>query len=707
MEDLHCPSCGEEYDTKTKLPRLFPNCGHTFCSTCIQEMIVNSEDSLSCPEDNIECQFFNKEVGIGCFPLNFALHRFLAQKNSRRGTTTMDRIDRNNREDEATNLNYCSDHSKVCEIICLTDRKIICTDCALFGVHKNHHYTRMDDFKKDVKSKLTTLENKTDAIKYKAFLSNSDKQVGLLREKVHHKKQQLMNVIRENINSMIEEVKLKERDLEEDLESRFSKFNYALGVIDSTAKKLKDRQLNIERTLNKIKTQIKKREFDYGFLMTSLYSENNVFASLKELIDEIAQLESSSGEVVDRELEKYVIEGNVGQVVKLIHDCMEIKCFDDNSDEKSPEHKTKNNFDEDTDRKTHILTPKRERKPINIDIVEDNRLSPLVSGHVMRQNTRVPYKDESISINKSNNDMSRSGINLNKGESVSLIDVHIEDMNSELMDDKNSNDNSMNDQSLSNIHSTSLVSKNQGLKKNASFFKKSSQSKIPEPPNAYYIPEVIGTRAGYDQTYQVNNPIILTDSYRNPETPHTFYQKTLNNDKYTDQRNRFLVGQAREKQSSWTDQDNINLTSKLAKSPVRRPTLTNRFNTISTRQIPLESDTEIDFSRMNINDHAVPQIITELLKKKKVKAINLSHNSITEIGFEQLLKKLSTHPSLERIYMLNNYLDDSVFVKLEQWSKKLKKINYFNFQNCSHFKNIVKIKKYVNSLSKCGIKIDI
>lgn len=31
MENLLCPKCKKSYDFELKLPRLFPNCGHTFC----------------------------------------------------------------------------------------------------------------------------------------------------------------------------------------------------------------------------------------------------------------------------------------------------------------------------------------------------------------------------------------------------------------------------------------------------------------------------------------------------------------------------------------------------------------------------------------------------------------------------------------------------------------------------------------------------
>lgn len=442
--------------------------------------------------------------------------------------------------------------------------------------------------------------------------------------------------------------------------------------------------------------------------MNSLYSENNAFANLKELMEELVLLETNSMDLVDKELDKYIVEGDVGQVIHQVHECINIKYYDADNFEQLREKSIKRQISEDTDGKTHILPPvKNSKSTSNIDLRNIGNLDGNIAEHEYKDDIDLNSKDVSLVLDKSNNDISKSGLNLNRDESVSLIDVHIDDMDSELLDMKNSNDESMNDQSISNIQSTCLLSKNQGLKKNASFFKKNPQNRILDTNNPYFPSEAREIRHGFSTSTNANNLVFLPESYRKGELTQSLYQKTPHPDTLPNQRDRFTISHAKEKQPSWSEQDNPLYSSKLAKSPVRRPTLTNRFAPISSRQAGIESETEVNLSRMNINDHAVPQIITEIMKNKKVKAINLSHNSITEIGFEQLLKKLSGHPTLERVYLMNNYLDDSVFVKLEQWAKKLKKINYFNLQNCAHFKNMIKIKKYVNSLAKSGIRIDI
>ena len=42
---------------------------------------------------------------------------------------------------------FCTEHQTVANMVCLTDHKVICSNCALFGIHKGHDYCKFDDFK--------------------------------------------------------------------------------------------------------------------------------------------------------------------------------------------------------------------------------------------------------------------------------------------------------------------------------------------------------------------------------------------------------------------------------------------------------------------------------------------------------------------------------------------------------------------------------
>ena len=56
-------------------------------------------------------------------------------------------------------INYCIDHQKIADLVCLTDKKEICTDCVLFGQHRDHKYEKVTHFKNVVAEKIDEASN--------------------------------------------------------------------------------------------------------------------------------------------------------------------------------------------------------------------------------------------------------------------------------------------------------------------------------------------------------------------------------------------------------------------------------------------------------------------------------------------------------------------------------------------------------------------
>lgn len=42
-------------------------------------------------------------------------------------------------------LRLCPTHTKKADLICLNDFAMVCTDCAIFGAHKNHELKRCEE----------------------------------------------------------------------------------------------------------------------------------------------------------------------------------------------------------------------------------------------------------------------------------------------------------------------------------------------------------------------------------------------------------------------------------------------------------------------------------------------------------------------------------------------------------------------------------
>lgn len=53
IEELMCGVCNRIYANQDDLiPRLLPECGHTFCTKCLNELLEKEPDQpFKCPED--------------------------------------------------------------------------------------------------------------------------------------------------------------------------------------------------------------------------------------------------------------------------------------------------------------------------------------------------------------------------------------------------------------------------------------------------------------------------------------------------------------------------------------------------------------------------------------------------------------------------------------------------------------------------------
>lgn len=51
MSNLVCSYCNHKFDNKDRIPRVIPECGHTFCTNCLSCFIISKEkgDFFECP----------------------------------------------------------------------------------------------------------------------------------------------------------------------------------------------------------------------------------------------------------------------------------------------------------------------------------------------------------------------------------------------------------------------------------------------------------------------------------------------------------------------------------------------------------------------------------------------------------------------------------------------------------------------------------
>lgn len=114
MESIKiCNVCYVDYDTSDHIPISLP-CGHTLCSKCLKALL-DSPTLRKCPFDKIA--FPHSQNSLAFFPQNYAIRDLLEQEHN----------------------NACRIHpTERLKLICLTENKKICSECAKNEEHLGH-----------------------------------------------------------------------------------------------------------------------------------------------------------------------------------------------------------------------------------------------------------------------------------------------------------------------------------------------------------------------------------------------------------------------------------------------------------------------------------------------------------------------------------------------------------------------------------------
>ena len=260
-DETKCPLCKQLYNEDIRIPRILLNCGHTICSFCISNSLESST-VLKCPEDSTE---YNDITSVSSFQINKALmklvHKISENKKLKDNTKNINlnvlnnllipsptsspnkglNTTRDNRKNieslrlitlsnSKTKMN-CNEHpNRKLEMICLEEICKICTNCAIFGSHKNHNVINIDEFIKDVEckaGKLIELFENIDEGTIKKDLDiinekSKDKLAKLLKL-INEKYNYMENIIHEFTQNLIEKVKKDENILLNEISSQFDK----------------------------------------------------------------------------------------------------------------------------------------------------------------------------------------------------------------------------------------------------------------------------------------------------------------------------------------------------------------------------------------------------------------------------------------------------------------------------------------------------
>ena len=715
-DETKCPLCKNQYDEETRIPRILLNCGHSICSLCISKF-NETQTSLKCPEDNTEYQ----NISLSSFPINKALIRLLhkiseSKKNNEENSlikialiktpkTSPNKSINTARESRINlenlklinnqNCEKCLDHpSRNLEMICLEEQCKICTNCAIFGKHKNHNVINIDEFVKDIETKAEKLielfENISDGeIKKEIEIINEKSKNNLLNllEIINDKYNYMTNIIKDFTQNLIEKVKKDENILIGEIKTQFDKLkeriNYYLEFpekINSNVSEWKNKVQDNMSLLNEVKdlsNECLKFVDCYGDNLYNklIKSGNNIVYDIQKIVsfptDELQEEIKNLNLTIEKQIlsqeffhinkkldfgdlcQKY--EKEKSSTVKkdeiiLENDFEKITAF--NEDEKNEKNKNKDK-------------EKNKYKEKNNSLTDDSD-----------NGNRMPHLDKSVGDSFLKKEMEIENIQF-PDDSFLFTDLDLIGLN---FDSKNKNNNlnghNKNVQKIININTLDINNiNNRGSDINA-ISNNHNNIKVKKCKFGH----VKNTKSTDFVSFR-NNITYDRDSLdisikKTPEKTKRTIKKTKShiNLNKTPTVNKIKIKNKLGSNKAYNTNNNVLKTNRSLS-----PLTSNKRMFLKNKTKKIE---KINLSRNNLNDEAIMSLVQQIKNnKEKLKEIKLIKCEINNEGAILLLKAMENCGKLNFINFANNSLNDKIMDNIINLLKKNGSITSCYFTN--------------------------
>ena len=704
MSEFTCGGCNADFDADKHAPRILPSCGHTFCSYCLTHWIKNQDGRIVCPEDKVNFILSDKSLGLASFPLNFSLISIL-----RKGS-----------ENLPSQPSICQLHRKPLDMVCINDKTMICTDCALFDQHRGHVYRRDEDFLTDCRTALKNVRADRDFNCNKG-LSESEKRVDLLTSQINEKQEAFEYQISQEIEATIRLVKQREQELKQLASEQFEKIKETIRSFKASLSSAKEKDDSILFQLKRLENALNLNPPQFKILLDGLHGENRIVKNMKEFTDRISQVDRESLSFFNNEMNNIHLIVNLKPVVESLNFALQIETKDQTKPseavQKNPQiscepssnvEKTAGSSSnqkalansskaarelEELDRSLKILDqslssgsessernedPNSLNKPMvdsfdNSNLCSEYELNPKNS-HSHRSNKGSAFASpEKTSLSKITEKFSIFDIQYKKSlmnptnNILSGLELDLDTVEIRKKSNSSSGENNFN-------HSKSVK-----FLKNSSEFSNSPMMKK----------SLISKASMVEENFKMTTRTLEDNVFR--KEMNNFSRASVNSDQQYPKFDRGML----DNRSSNNQKLSLPIEGRNAQSFAK-----------NLEFIP-QDVTELDLSGRKINDARLASFIGEILRNKRLKVLILDFNLISEIGFQLLIKKLTALATLEYISLVDNYLDESVFKFLKENSKMFKGLKRINLRENRQFKNITSLKKEVAALKKLGLIIDV
>jgi len=194
--------------------------------------------------------------------------------------------------------NLCQQHGKPFEIICIEDRCRICSNCALFGAHRNHEIKPEGEVLKEIASRAEHLIDIFQMIQKHEANIGDDEETNNLQDKLKTQHSELSSKIQSKFEEYINMIKAQERRLLDDLDYKFrnirEKVQKARQIPHDLQEMIQKWKHGADEILTVMTEKSEKGELTFELLADKYNARNDIIHIGDKLFNELKKAKETS-----------------------------------------------------------------------------------------------------------------------------------------------------------------------------------------------------------------------------------------------------------------------------------------------------------------------------------------------------------------------------------------------------------------------------
>jgi hypothetical protein len=595
------------------------------------------------------------------------------------------------------NVKFCTLHpTRPLEIICIDDKIKICTNCALFGEHKNHKIMNEEDFMKEIEIKAEILielfeliDSNVNDFKNTDSNNNFSQIYQNLLKKAEDKQNAMILQVRNFTEELIKNIQKKQENILEKINSKFEKIRNKITAIKETPTDLlKSSEIWKEQVQEKLDYLSLVTEgnnlYEEGYvkLIETNITDENIIKTAESILQEFVKVKSFPLETIEKMVEEnrieidYDLANKLDSVIKLSKDGdMSMSLSNNQSDNLPTANRVTSPMSNEED---FLILDEEDKKRINKKSLE----VMMSNNHTNNNSIFTTVETEMSTVNnigfgniQNICEINNNNSFLNLSEDSALIRI------GDLREKKDAKDISCSPKELSLSNPSSVILNNQVTSPRNKIPVKSTFSSNQNNSHVNTIKLPLGPRKDKSRS-----PIKYSQSSTTPDKDKVvFIKNQFKNEiaNFTGVGKKIKKIFKKSKIFHFLDigEDGVRIVIDLLNNsnPTNKSNIFS-FNSTNQQNPPTTINNkvkELKLTKTNLTDEQLTSLLKALESNQQINNLNVAKNNLTDKSIDAIVSLFKKNNTLKTIYLSNNNFSTNGKDKLKSYAGGVKNIKIF------------------------------